>query len=271
MAVRSRVLVAATLAAGAAVAGCNSLYWPTAPDANWTIHDTPRLSLYVRPGSFCESVAEAVGEVLEDQYDHATSILALRSTGRVAMFLYNAGSELTPPLPSNHSGVAFPHTGAVHAACVPPLDDNLRSLLTHELNHVIIGQGLGQAGTSFMNEGLASAITSERLSPIGPSFLYAWTRSRRAELPSIATLADDSRWSSSSELGYKTSASFLAWLLERYGHERLRQVYYARSGELAQRTSSTYGTSLEQLEAEWHSFLAAGTTLGVARAQAAVP
>jgi hypothetical protein len=263
--------MAAMVAAAAGAGGCNSLYWPTAPDANWTVHDTTRFSFYARPGSFCETAVHALGEVVEDQYDHAIAALGLQPSGRISIFLYNSRSELTPPLPSDHSGVAFPRTGAVHAVCVPPLDDNLRSLLTHEVNHVIVGQGLGTAGTSFMNEGLASAITSERLWPIGPSFLYSWTRSRRNQLPSIATIADDARWSSSSETHYKTSASFLAWLLERYGRERLRQVYYARSDEFFQRAESAYGKTLEQLEGEWLSFLDAGVAPGAGPARAGRP
>jgi hypothetical protein len=256
MRAESALFAAVLLSVGSAGAGCTSVYWPTAPDANWTIHETARFSLYTRPGSFCETVAQTLGEVVEDQYDHAMATLGLASSGRISVFLYNSGSELTPPLPSDHSGVAFPHTGSVHAVCVPPLDDNLTSLLTHEVNHVVIIKGLGTAGTSFMTEGLASAIISERLSPVGPSFLYAWTASRRNQLPSISTLTDDARWSSSSEFGYKTSASFLAWLLERYGREQLTRVYHARSDEFAERAENVYGKPLDRLEAEWRSFLA---------------
>jgi hypothetical protein len=268
MRARSRVAAAAIVAGSFGVIGCNSVYWPTAPDSNWTIHDTARFSLYTRPGSFCRTVVDELGDIVEDQYDHAARTLGVPSSSRISIFLYNSGAEVSPPLPSDRSGVAFPHTAAVHAVCVPPLDDNLASLITHEVNHVVIVQGLGTAGTSFMNEGLASALISERRSPIGPSFLYAWTGSRRNQLPSIASLADDARWSSSSEFGYKTSASFLAWLLEQYGRERLTQLYPARSAEIAERTEALYGKSLQELEGEWLAFLARTPTTAAAPARA---
>lgn len=240
--------------------GCADLYAPTAPDGNWRVDDTPRYALHVRPGSFCASQAAAVGELLEDQYAHTVDALALRSSARVSVFLYDSRTELSPMLPSDRSGVAFPDTGAVHAVCVPPLDDSLRALLTHEANHVIVNQGLGRAGTSFMNEGLASALISERLAPIGPSFLFAWTAAQRTPLPRIATLVDDRQWSSSSQAGYNTSASFLAWLLQAHGRDRLKQLYYARSSEMAARAVEIYARSLDTLESEWLAFAGSRTT-----------
>ena len=42
-------------------------------------------------------------------------------------------------------------------------------------------------------------------------------RDHRANLPALAGLIDDAKWSSDSFAGYQTSASFLAFLLERYG------------------------------------------------------
>src|SRR5687767_2362664 len=113
------VALAATIGSGAA---CNAMYGPTAPDRNWNVHETPRFSLYVRPGSFCESAATSLGEVLEEQYTHATRTLGLATQVRLSVFLYNSGAEVHPPLPSERSGVAFPDTQAVHAVCVAPLD-----------------------------------------------------------------------------------------------------------------------------------------------------
>lgn len=235
--------------------GCTAFYTPTAPDDNWTVRDTPRFSLYARPGSFCDAETRAIEEVLENQYDVAVSTLGLRGEARISMFLYNSGAEVSPPLPSPRSGVAFPHTRAVHLVCVPPFDDNLVSLLAHEANHVIVHQDLGTAGTSFMNEGLASALISEQIRPVGATFLHRWARTNRTMLIPLATLTDDAHWDSNSTAGYRTSASFLAWLLDRYGRDRLRAVYPARSSEMNARIPEVYGRSLAELEAEWVTFL----------------
>jgi hypothetical protein len=171
------------------------------------------------------------------------------------MFLYNSRQEVTPVLPSDRSGVAFPETNAVHAVCVAPLDDNLKSLLLHEANHVVMQNALGRAGTSFVNEGLASAVMSERYGVIGRTFLYGWTDRNRAQVARLADLIDDAKWSSSSDVGYKSSASFLAFLLDRNGPALLRQLYYARSSDFAARLLEVYGRPLEALEQEWLSYV----------------
>jgi hypothetical protein len=243
------------LAAAALLSGCEQVYGPTAPSREWQAYDTARFTLFTRPATFCESAAASLGEVLEDQYSYATSALHLSAGPRISMFLYNSRQDVTPVLPSDRSGVAFPETNAVHAVCVAPLDDNLKSLLLHEANHVVMQNALGRPGTSFVNEGLASAVMSERYGLIGPTFLYGWTDRNRSQVPRLADLVDDAKWSSSSDVGYKSSASFLAFLLDRDGPDPLRQLYYARSADFAARSLEIYGRPLEALEQEWLAFV----------------
>ncbi len=231
--------------------GCETVYGPTSPSVEWAAFESPRYTLSVRPGSFCESQAAALAELLEDQYSHTVGTLQIEMGGRIAMFLYNSGGELNPALPSPRSGVAFPETNAAHAVCVAPLDNDLRTLLTHEANHVIIDNGLGRAGTSFMNEGLATALVSERFGDIGPASLHRWVRNNPTRVMAIADLVDDAKWNSNSNDGYRSSASFLAFLIERYGASRLKLVYHARSSQMPARMQEVYGLPLETLEAEW--------------------
>jgi hypothetical protein len=236
-----------------ACAGCETIYGPTSPSTNWATFDSPRYTLNTRPGSFCESHAAALAEVLEHQYTHTVNILQIEPGARISMFLYNSGTELKPPLSSPRSGVAFPETNAVHAVCVAPFDDDLRALLAHEANHVIIQNGLGRAGTSFMNEGLASALRSESLGDIGPAVLHRWVRNNPARVVPLAELVDDAKWNSNSNDRYGSSASFLAFLIERYGAARLKLLYPAGSSQLPARMREVYGAPLAALEAEWHA------------------
>lgn len=245
---RRAVVLLAVLAA----AGCEMIYAPTAPSTDWVVaFESPRFTLYARPASFAAGSAAAFADVLEDQYTYTVTKLAIPHGGRISMFLYNHGNELEPPLPNARAGVAFPETNAVHAVAFSPHDNDLNSLLTHEANHVIVANGLGRAGTSFMNEGLASALTSERYGEFGPTALHRWVRNNRSRVIRIATLSDDSQWSSNSNDGYRSSASFLAFLLDRYGAERLKQIYHARSDDIAGRMQAVYGKTMEALEAEW--------------------
>lgn len=243
----------AGLACFCATAGCNAVLGPSKPDANWQVIETAHFNLHARPGTFAARNAPALGVVLDDQYEATLRALHASYAERVNGFLYNdaadAGTEL------EHSGTAYADTAAFKATATPPLDANLYALTAHEANHVIIIGALGRAGTSMMTEGLASAIISERHHPLGKTSYYTWTRTHRAQLPSIERLADDGEWRNVTQhVAYSASASFLAYLLETGGPDRLRQLYYANSTDFVRRFAEIYGQPLATTEAAWLAF-----------------
>jgi hypothetical protein len=252
---RSAIRLATLVVLASSGAACDAILGPTTPDANWNVHDTARFSLNVRPGSFAEQNVSRLGEVLENQYTVSLATLDLRYTGRISAFLYNSAEDAD--LMSDYSGVGYPDTEAFRAVCVPPLDGNLFGLLSHEGNHVILQNALGRPGTSFVNEGLASAVLSEHFGAFGPTALYAWTRTHTSQIPPLASLADDGKWSDfPQDLAYKSSASFLADLIDTSGSPRLRQLYYVKSSDFQRRFQEIYGRSLETAEADWKAFCA---------------
>jgi len=235
-------------------AGCDAMLGPTEPDTNWRPHESARFTLFVRPGSFAEQNAAQLATVLEDQYSATVAALDLHYAGHISGFLYNSGADAD--LESDHSGVGYPDNETFRAVCVPPLDANLFGLLSHEANHVILINCLGRPGTSFVSEGLATTVQSERYS-YGRTFLYAWTKNNVAQIPPLAGLVDDGKWSDFNEqVAYKASASFLAYLLETAGASSLRQIYYVPSSDFARRFQEIYGRSLEDAERAWKEFCA---------------
>ena len=249
-----RVERAAVLAIVAStVTGCNAILGPTSMDKNWTVIESTYFSLHARPGSFAERSAPTLGMVLDDQYETTLRVMQGQYAGRISGFLYqnaaDAGRE------SEYSGTAYPQTGAFSATATPPLDANLYSLVQHEANHVLITGSLGRAGTYMMNEGLASAVISERYGSNGPHFYYGWTRTHKSQLVSIERLADDAQWPDiQGSVSYSFSASFLAWLLETEGPAKLRQLFYASSSEFTARFAEIYGRSLADAQAAWLAF-----------------
>jgi hypothetical protein len=135
---------------------------------------------------------------------------------------------------------------------MPPLDADLFALMNHEANHVISRHAIGRPGTSFANEGMASALLSERHLDVGPSFLHRWVGARVSSVPPIAALADDERWSGFDyQTRYNAAASFLAHLLDTDGPAKLRQLYVCESGEFASRFAAIYGRPLDEADAAW--------------------
>lgn len=238
------------------LSSCNQVLGPTRPDTNWRVHQTTHFALHARPGSFADENAARLGEILDEHYDRTRTVLGLAYDGRISAFLYDGWDDANPDMPSSRSGVGYPETEAVEVVCVPPLDGNLAGLLTHEANHVIMGRGIGRAGTSMMNEGMASAIMSPAHYPVLATAVHGWAREHRSELLSIAALSDDSRWEDFPEqFSYKSGASFALFLLERYGAASIRELYTVPSSAFGRRVNEIYGRSLEQLEADWHEFL----------------
>jgi hypothetical protein len=251
-ATRASRLAVLVLAVSVAAGGCNPVLGPSKTDANWRVYDSARFSLHVRPGSFAEQNAQALGEALDHQYEVTLAALGARFDRRVNGFLFNDAKDAD--LGSDYAGVGYPDTFSFRATCVPPLGPNLHGLLAHEANHVIIIGALGRAGTRMMTEGLASAVLSDRHT-LGYAYYYAWTRMHRSEIPALERLADDDQWQGTAEnVTYSASASFLAYLLETRGADRLRQLYYAKSSEFTARFAGVYGRPLSEVEAEWLAF-----------------
>jgi hypothetical protein len=242
-----------------ASAGCNAIYGPSPTDDNWRTRSLGHFSFYFRPDSFAEQSLPVLGEILEDQFTTTVGRLGLNYQGHIAVFLHNSGAEAgfgNDAGGGNHSGVAYPETETVKAVCVPPLDGNLFGLLSHEANHVIIRNGLGRPGTTFINEGLASAVLSERFHTQGPTFHHRWIAEHRAQLPRLRDLSDDDKWRDySQQTAYTAGASFLAFVLERYGLAPLKVIYYSDSAHFLADFQRAFGKPLDTVEAEWLAFV----------------
>ena len=249
-----RILLGVCLAAG--VSGCHAVYGPTPVSGEWQVVDTAHYSFNVRPASFAAQNIGTLVEVLDDQYDATLRALDIHYAGRISLFLYKSAADAD--LDSERSGTAYPDTESVRVTAGGPLDGSLFVVLSHEVNHVIQQNAIGRPGTSFMGEGLPSAVLSERFHRYGPTFLYSWTASHDSEIPSLATLIDDDRWTEhDQQVAYNASASFLAYLLETGGPQRLKQLQPASSDAFEQRFREVYGRSLADAERDWRAFCAA--------------
>jgi hypothetical protein len=234
----------------AACWSCSPVFGPSKPDADWRTLDRGHFTFYVRPGSFAEGQVDRFSEVLEDQYGYTLAALSVHYAGRISVFLHDSAAD--GGFDHDRSGTAYPDTEAVKVVCTGPLDANLYWLLAHEVNHVIIRNGLGRPGTYLVNEGLASAVISERYHQLGRQLLFTWARMEADKIPPVSSLADDSRWSEfDSNVTYKASASFLAYLLDRYGPALTGELYQVKSKDFTKRFSQIYGLSLDQAESDW--------------------
>jgi hypothetical protein len=246
-----KALVAALVCASY---GCHALWGPSDIDDNWRVIDSQHFAFHVRPGSFAEQNIATLTEVLEDQYAFTLRALGIRYAGRISLFLFESAADAGEEL--DRSGTAYPYTEVARAIVSPPLETTF-ALVAHESNHVIQHNGIGPPATSFMNEGLASAVMSERYHADGKSFLYPWTAKVDTLIPPLVDLVNDGKWSHiDPTVAYTASASFLAYTLDVGGPDRLKQLQSVPSSEFAARFQQIYGKPLDQAEHEWRSFCA---------------
>jgi len=236
-----------------AAAACSSLTGPSPVDDRWRVHQTAHFLLYVRPDSFASQNVEVFGTVLEDQYAVSVTRLQAQFERRIFGFFFEPGEGGLAGGPTRE-GVAYPLTDAFKVVTAAPLDGNVYALMSHEANHVIAGQILGRPGTSFANEGLASALLSERYHELGSTFVHAWTADA-GNLPPLSRLVDDEMWAQIDDVTkYNASASFIAYLLDTFGAGPFKQLWGASSGQFAGRLEEVYGVTLDQAQANWREY-----------------
>ena len=232
--------------------GCHTILGPSEIDTNWKVFDSPHFAIYVRPGSLAEQNIATLTALVEDQLTFSQRALDIRYVGPISLFLYTSAADADDE--SERSGTAYPETETARAIVSPPLETTF-GLIQHEANHVIQHNGIGPPATSFMNEGLASAVISETYNPGGKSFLYAWTARNMPQIPPIADLVDDGKWDDTqSQIAYNASASFLAYTLDLGGPDSLKQLQTVRSSDFAGRFQQIYGKPLDRADREWRAF-----------------
>jgi hypothetical protein len=247
------VLLLATLLIVGLSAGCDAILGPTRPNGDWRSYESVHFTLFARPGSFCEANQVRLGEVLDDQYVTTLASLGIRYSGRISAFLHSSAADAAMGFESG--GLGYPATEALRATCVAPLGGYLFSVLSHEANHVIQWNAMGRPGTFLMSEGLASAVMSTRFHELGKESFWAWTARHASAIPSLSVLSDDGEWGGS-DLEYRASVSFVAYLMEQAGPSPIRQLYQVKSGHFAERIEALYGRSLGDLERDWRIFCA---------------
>lgn len=139
-------------------------------------------------------------------------------------------------------------------------DDELESLLIHEIVHVIAAREISLPHSLFFVEGLATWVMTDYLTQSGylsPLQTAAWAYQVGA-MPSLQALRDDTydgRVRKRAE--YDGAASFAFFVIETYGWESYRQLYTLNPPEMV------LDKTWEELEAEWHAYLGnwAGNTI----------
>jgi hypothetical protein len=219
-----------------------------------------------RPGAFPAERANQVAEQARRALDEVNQKLGTNDHGEIEILL--ADQMYLEEDCHGCQGYAFSDFRQVYILQDGSMaEDEFQALLTHEIGHVIAGSNIAlpHVATLFMAEGLATWLMTPALVEQGyiePRQIAAWAL-KAGILPPIWQLRKaDFEGRTGARLEYDPAASFTQFMIETYGMADYKRIYAAELPD------DVVGKTWEQLEQEWHDWLAewADNSVGAATA-----
>ena len=137
-------------------------------------------------------------------------------------------------------------------------DDELPSLLTHEIGHVLAGTHIALPESLFFAEGLAVWLSDDDIAAhgfISSRQSAAWAL-KAGTLPTMTTLLEgDFAGRVRARAEYDAAASFAFFVIETYGFDAYKATYSASAHDLQTASQVGLGKDWPTIETEWHAYL----------------
>jgi hypothetical protein len=242
-----------------AVAGCGSSPTRPSPTGNASASQSLPLVGETANYTFRAAAGDTVNTEWQERY-HAwlENTLGERARQKIVFNKYTSRSHMQSVIGvGNTNAYADPAAYAIHT--IWPLDN-------HEVVHLLTSSW-GSAG-ALVNEGMAVAFQIDPARDMTPRWsgvaLHDLTRQFRQQgrFVPIAGLTETTSWRSQDpNVAYPESGSFMRWLIDQHGLERVRALYplIGGSNESVARVraafEAVYGESLDELERAWLAFV----------------
>jgi hypothetical protein len=247
-----RVLVFGLLAAAAAHCGDS----PTSPSP--TTQALPQIgetANYILRAS----AGDAIDSAWQERYHAwATATLGVTPPTKITYNKYTSRAHMQSVVGvGNTNAYADPNAYAIHT---------IWSIDNHEVVHLFTSAWGNHV--ALVNEGLAVAFQIDPARDLTPRWsgtpLHDLTRQFRQQgrFVPLAGLAETASWRTQDpNVAYPESGSFMRWLIDEYGLDRVRALYARAAGPneaaagVRASFAAVYGQSLETLEQAWLAFL----------------
>jgi hypothetical protein len=253
-----RVISLGLLAMAAARCGGS----PTGPSSNAGSPTAQALPLIAETPNyiFRASEGDTIDTAWQERYHAwATATLGVTERQKIAYNKYTSRTHMQSVIGvGNTNAWADPAAYAVHT--IWPIDN-------HEVVHLLTS-GWGSP-VALVNEGLAVAFQIDPARDLIPRWsgvaLHDLTRQFRQQgrFVPLAGLIETASWrNQDANVAYPESGSFMRWLIDEYGLDRVRALYARAAGPNEAAASvraafaAVYGQSLDELERAWLAFVA---------------
>jgi hypothetical protein len=241
-----------------AVARCGGSPTSPSPTASSTV---PALPLIAETTNYIFRASQ--GDTIdtawqEDYHAWATATLGVTPRQKIVYYKYTSRAHMQSLIGvGNTNAWADPAAYAIHT--IWPIDN-------HEVVHLYTS-AWGSPG-ALVNEGMAVAFQIDPRRDLIPRWsgtpLHDLARQFRQQsrlVPLAALAQTDSFRSHDANVTYPESGSFMRWLIDTYGLDRVRTLYARAAGPTEAAAgvratfSAVYGVSLDALEQGWLDFL----------------
>lgn len=220
--------------------------------------ETPHFIIYYAKTPEIERDLAVIAEDHEFRYAEVVARIGAAPAGKLESYYFANGTQKAELFGARNVEMAKPWRHAIY------IDHRAfpHTSLRHEIAHVVASAfgdpifGLATKHGVFISPGLVEGLAVALDWPGGYDRLSPHEAVRVMQVmgvsPSIRELLSINFFTVSPARSYQTAGSFLHFLLEKYGAERLRALYRS-GGEF----SEVYAQSLATLEAEWRAMIAA--------------
>ena len=251
MKVLKQILVIAILLS---VVSCSRIFAPDGYDSdeNWQIDESEHFIFYFRANSFAEQHMDSIKVIEEAAYRHIVRALSIDYQGVISIFIYDSPQDAGW---EKIGGRAYSRTETVEAIYSPAGKSiGVKGAACHEITHVMTWNALGEAGTQLLSEGMAVAMDGEWHSKEDTiTALHLWAKKfmQEEKLPSLTTLVH--HWGDvPGTISYPVSGSFITFLLEKYGAEKLKRLFFkATPNNFSRIFKMIYGKPMTEIEQIW--------------------
>ena len=236
---------------------CRQIFAPDYPekDQKWEKRKTSYFVMYYRADSLAE---QNIDHIIQQENNARSRILdrfGLFYKGIISVFIYRSAEDAGW---DNVGGRAYPRTETIEAVYGPQGKTiGEPGVSAHEMAHVITHNRIGTPGTSFMSEGAAVAMDDVWFGDGKiQQHVHAWTNQffRDGKLPALETLIHDFH-TISSQVSYPVSGSFSLYILDLYGEEAYKQLFFEGfARNFKNKFKEIYGLTLDEAQEEWIAF-----------------
>ncbi len=233
---------------------CSRIFAPDGfdSDKNWQVAESEYFFFYFRENSFAGEHIDSIKVIEESAYQHIVRALSINYQGVISIYIYDSPQDAGW---DRMKAMAFPRAETVEGVYSPTGKSiGVKGAARHEIAHVITWNALGEPGTQFLSEGIAVTMDGEWHSGADTIiYLHQWAKKfmQEGKLPSLIILANN--WQDvPGTISYPVSGSFVKFLLEKYGAEKLKQLFFkATPDDFSRIFEIIYGVKMTDVEEIW--------------------